>query len=83
MKPKKEPYISDKMQKVAVDILERLMFVKSLDELGEVFKYTYKKYKLCDDPFTHMPCTTKEYVKLSYSYDKQKAEEMYGHSDWF
>ena len=79
----KQPYISDSMQKVAVDVLERLMFVKDLNELSEIFEYVYKKYKLCDDPFTKMPCTTKEYAKLSYSYDKQKAEEMYGHSDWF
>ena len=80
---RKQPYISNSMQKVAVDILERLMFVKDLNELPEIFKYAYKKYELCDDPFTRMPCTTKEYAKLSYSYDKQKAEEMYGHSDWF
>ena len=83
MSKKKEPYISDPMQKVAVDILERLMFVKDLSELPEIFKYAYEKYKLCNDPFTKMPCTTKEYAELSYCYDKQKAEEIYGHSDWF
>ena len=80
---KKEKHISNSMQEVAVDILERLMFVKDLNELAELFEYVYKKYKLCDDPFTHMPCTAKEHSKLSYSYDKQKAEEMYGYSDWF
>lgn len=83
MANKKEPYISNKMQQVAVDILERLCFIKDVKELGEVFEYVYKKYKLCDDPFTKMPCTPKEYAKLSYEYDKQKAMEIYGYNDWF
>lgn len=80
---KKELKVTDAMQRTAVDILERIIFVKDLKELDEVFDYVYRKYKLCDDPFTRLPCTAKEYTKLSYSYDKQLAEEKYGYSDWF
>lgn len=80
---KKELKVTDAMQRTAVDILERIIFVKDLKELDEVFDYVYRKYKLCDDPFTRLPCTTKEYAKLSYLYDKQLAEEKYGYSDWF
>lgn len=80
---KKEQIISDKMQQVAVDILERLIFISDFSELKDVFNYVYKKYKLHDDPFTLLPCTSKEYAKLSYSYDKQKALEKYGYNDFF
>ena len=94
MKPKKEPYISDKMQQVAVDILADLEIIlmrskeldtceKIFDALCEVIKDNEDKYVLQRDPFTRLLCTSKEYAKLSYSYDKQKAEEMYGYSDWF
>lgn len=94
MKPKKEPYISDKMQKVAVDILSDLEIVlmrsieldtreKIFDAICKIINENSDKYKLCQDPFTSLLCTSKEYAELSYSYDKQKAEEMYGHSDWF
>lgn len=94
MKPKKEPYISDKMQQVAVDILSDLEIVlmrskeldtceKIFEEIGKVIDDKSTKYWLCQDPFTSLLCTSKEYAELSYSYDKQKAEEMYGHSDWF
>lgn len=79
----KKQHISNKMQEVAVDILMRLVFVKDINELTEVFEYVYDKYELLDDPFTQLPCARKEYAELSYSYDKQKALEIYGYNNWF
>ena len=79
----KKQYISNKMQEVAVDILMRLVFIRDINELTEVFEYVYDKYELRDDPFTQLPCTRKEYVESSYYYDKQKALEIYGYNDWF
>lgn len=80
---KKKPYISNKMQEVAVDILTRIMFVSDLAELGEIFEYAYNKYELHDDPFTHTPCSDKEYHRLLDEYSRQKALEIYGYCDWF
>ena len=80
---RKESYISDKMQEVAVDMLMHITFIKDLDELSVVYDEIFKKYKLKTDPFTQLPCMNKEYAELSYSYDKQKALEIYGYNDWF
>lgn len=77
-KPKK---ITNSMQEVAVDILERLNFIKSLDEIPAIFQYVAKKYGLYQDPFTHLPCTSKEYAKNIVEYNKQTMIEKFGYYD--
>ena len=57
--------ITNPMQEVAVDILTRISFIKNIDEL--------------DDPFTHLPCTSKEYGELCEEYGRQKFEEYWGY----
>lgn len=71
--------ITNPMQEVAVDILTRISFVKNIVELDEIFKYVYEKYQLHDDPFTHLPCTNKEYGELCEEYGRQKFEEYWGY----
>jgi hypothetical protein len=39
----------------------------------------YEKYQLHDDPFTHLPCTSKEYGELCEEYGRQKFEEYWGY----
>ena len=38
-----------------------------------------EKYELCDDPFTHTPCTTKEYYENVKEYERQVMEERFGY----
>ena len=69
----KQPKITNTMQKVAVDILEDIeaymMSVQSVpQELLEIFNKYKKKYELCEDPFTQMICTTKEWAKNRFDY---------------
>lgn len=71
--------ITDKMQQVAVDILTRLYFVNDFDEVIKVVKEMEEKYELCDDPFTHTPCTTKEYYENIKEYERQVMEERFGY----
>lgn len=83
---KKQPKITDTMQKVAVDILEELevymMTHKDFpEEIMQIYKKMYDKYELCDDPFTGMCCTWKEFCKNSLEYDRQLMIERYGHCD--
>lgn len=86
MKNKKKKIITNKMQEVAVDILEDLeiYFMTHDDvpsELVDIYTKHYNKYELCDDPFTQMVCTTKEFFKNSHERDKQIMMERYGHCD--
>lgn len=83
----KQKKITPTMQKVAVDILEELeiymMSVKEYpEEIGQIFNKMCEKYGLCDDPFTRMICTPEEFYKNSLEYERQTAEEKYGHCDW-
>ena len=71
--------ITDKMQQVAADILTRLYFVNNIDEVIKVVKEMEEKYKLYDDPFTHTPCTTKEYYENAKEYERQVMEERLGY----
>ena len=84
----KQPKITNKMQEVAVDILEELealMMVKPANELPkelfEIFDKMFKKYDLQRDPFTQMVCTTKEWAKNSLEYNRQLMMARYGHCD--
>lgn len=71
--------ITDKMQQVAADILTRLYFVNDIDEVIKVVKEMEEKYELCDDQFTHMPCTTKECYENVKEYERQVMEERFGY----
>ena len=64
--------ITNKMQAVAVDFLERFYFVKDIEEVFKIVKEMAEKYELHDDPFTLMPCTTKEYCENVREYEKQR-----------
>jgi hypothetical protein len=73
--------ITKTMQKVAAEILTEFMFVKNMDDVNLVWDDICKRYGLCDDPFTHTPCTPEEYAKNSLEYDRQRMIERYGHCD--
>lgn len=68
-------------QKVAADILIDFAFVNNMEEFREVWGRVYERYELCDDPFTHLPCTPDEYCESSLEYDRQTMYERYGHCD--
>ena len=73
--------ITKTAQKVAADILARFMFTKDMDDVVSTWNKIYEQYELCDDPFTHTPCTPEEYAKNCLEYDKQVMIERYGHCD--
>ena len=82
----KQKKITDTMQKVAVDILQEIevymMSVKDYpDEIQQIFDKMYERYELCNDPFTGMVCTTKEYFENHLEYERQAMIERYGHCD--
>lgn len=83
---KKQPKITNKMQKVAVDILQELeiymMGRKEVpEEIMQIYKKMYDKYELCDDPFTGMCCTLEDFFKNSLECDRQLMDMKYGHHD--
>ena len=73
--------ITKQMQKVAVDILMEIVFTRDMDELIEAYKRVIEKYGLCEDPFTHCPCTPDEYYKSQLEYERQIMIDRYGHCD--
>lgn len=80
---KNKKRITDDMQTVAVDILTRIIIAEwDGKPVGkEFFDEVMKDYLLWDDPFTHLPCTTFEYQKLSEEYNRQLMEERFGYYD--
>lgn len=78
MKKKK---ITSTMQKVAADILMEFLFTHNMDEVAEAYKKVFDEYELCEDPFTHTPCTFDEYCRNKTEYDRQLMYEKFGHWD--
>jgi hypothetical protein len=83
---KKQLKITNKMQEVAADILKELEVYMMVNkdcpkEIVDIFIKMFKKYELCQDPFTRMVCTTKEWAKNCLEYDKQLMMSRYGHYD--
>lgn len=74
--------LTNKEQRVAAEILTQFMFIRDMNDVSRVWNEVYKQYDLCDDPFTHCPCSPEEYAKNSLEYEKQVAIERYGHCDW-
>lgn len=73
--------ITTRDQKVAADILTEFAFVNNMDEFWSAYNNIFKRYNLCDDPFTNLPVSTEEYCKNKLSYEKQTMIELYGHCD--
>ncbi len=72
--------VTEKEQKVAIDFLEELIFSDTKVPDG-FYDKMMKKYALMSDPFTCLPCTSKEYAKNSLEYSRQCMIEKYGHCD--
>ena len=54
MTMKKQRKITDKEQRVAVDILNNLCFCEDIKEMFRIFDDIVKEYNLFKDPFTCM-----------------------------
>jgi hypothetical protein len=78
---KAKPKITERDQRIVAEILTLFMFTKDLDEVIEVWNKIYEQYGLCSDPFTHTPCTPKEYYESQLEYEKQTMIGRYGHCD--
>lgn len=77
---KRKIEITEKEQRIAVDILEHLIFSNTRLP-KEFFDKMMERYELRQDPFSGLPCTTEEYVKNHIEYDRQCMFEKYGHCD--
>ena len=84
---KKEIKITEKEQRVAVDILQELeMWMmsrpgnsepsESEQQIYDLFNKMFKKYKLSNDMFTGMCCTDKEYERSVREYYRQEQEDL-------
>ena len=77
----KTPKITKRDQKIVAEILTQFMFTKDMDDVIRVWNQIHKEYALCDDPFTHTPCTFEEFCKNQIEYERQTMIERYGHCD--
>lgn len=73
--------LNEKIQRIVADVLTAFMFAQTMDDVMEVWNQIYKQYGLCDDPFTHTPCSPEDYLKSKLEYEKQTMIEQYGHCD--
>lgn len=84
----KQKKITHPMQKVAVDILSDFEVLTmthngpyTFEEIWAIVQKHVDGYGLCEDPFTRMICTSKEYADNRLEYEKELMMERYGHCD--
>jgi hypothetical protein len=84
----KQKKITHPMQQVAVNILSDFEVLTmthngpyTFEEIWDIVKKHKEGYGLCEDPFTMMICTSKEYAENSLEYEKELMMERYGHCD--
>lgn len=73
--------MTNKEQRVAAEILTQFMFARDMEEVLQTWDNVYKQYDLCDDPFTHCPCSPEDCCKANLEYAKQIMMDRYGHYD--
>lgn len=79
--------ISNKLQEHISSIVIDLIIMRCeendniLDLLDDYIEELIDQYMLEIDPFTGLPCSTKEYLNNSFEYQKQIMNEKYGHCD--
>ena len=77
----KKKHLSDKVQRTVAEILTALMFVNSMEDVHKIWQSLYEAYELCEDPFTHCPCSPKEYEENRLDYERQTSIARYGYYD--
>lgn len=86
MMKKKKIKITEKEQRVAVDILQELEIwmmnrpgnsdtSESEQQIYDIFNRMFKKYRLSRDMFTRMCCTDKEFMKSVSEWCRQQEQE--------
>lgn len=85
----KQKKITHSMQAVAVNILSDFEILTmthngpyTFEEIWAIVQKHVDGYGLCEDPFTRMICTSKEAIENQLEYDRQTAEQRYGHCGW-
>ena len=78
---KKVKKVTDHDQRIVAEILIEFLFAYERDKFWDVWEEIYKRYGLCDDPFTGFPCSSKEAIENQLEYEKQVMIERYGHCD--
>lgn len=79
---RKERKMTEKESQVAVDILIEYIFSHNGEGYNSEFVNRIMEwYGLFKDPFTCLPCTSKEYADSSLEYRRQIMFEKYGHCD--
>ena len=84
---KKEIKITEKEQRVAVDILQDLEIwmmnrsgnsdtSESEQQIYDIFNRMFKKYRLSRNMFTGMCCTDKEYERSVIEWYRQEQEDL-------
>ena len=84
---KKEIKITEKEQRVAVDILQELEIwmmgrpgnsdlSESEQQIYDIFNRMFKKYQLSRDMFTGMCCTDSEYERSVREWGRQEQEDL-------
>ena len=84
---KKKTKITEKEQRVAVDILQELeMWMMSRpgnsepsdseQQIYDIFNKMFQKYQLSRDMFTGMCCTDREYERSVREYYRQEQEDL-------
>lgn len=77
----KKPRLSNIVQHHVAEILTAIMMCKTMDDIYKLYDSLYYAYELCEDPFTHCPCSPKEYEKNKLEYERQTSIARYGYYD--
>lgn len=78
---KKVKKVTDHDQRIVAEILIDFLIAYDQDTFWQTWKKIYEQYSLCNDPFTGLPCSSKEAIKNQFEYEKQAMLEKYGHCD--
>ena len=68
---------SQREQELVADILCRLTFCNTLDDVWKVYKDLEETFNIQKDPFTGCPVTAKEYLENVDKYNRQSREHFY------
>ena len=74
----KRPQYSEKTLKEIANVLLEFCFIKNEETIKTVHDLM-KRYGLCEDPYTLLPCSPGEYGKLHEKYIRDLMVERFGY----